>query len=231
MAALASFSVLLLVPALGPFLFPHQRRHSALLARIVDLRVGCRWRAAGGGVLEGNWPARMIHLSYDCFSVEATRILGLVARPVNTGNPSSSITARNLTKKPERVSRKANARKQHPSVSLYPSTNFFRRLPDTGNSAETGGSMSAHERVCTQRIYFRACFYRDRSVGLRDSVAMTGNVFRSNRQALENGINENGWQGCENIFNKSKFRSFRRWRQVTDELKLQLSPRALFPPY
>lgn len=152
MAALASFSVLLLVPALGPFLFPHQRRHSALLARIVDLRVGCRWRAAGGGVLEGNWPARMIHLSYDCFSVEATRILGLVARPVNTGNPSSSITARNLTKKPERVSRKANARKQHPSVSLYPSTNFFRRyrIPET---RQKPADLCRHTNVYAHSVY------------------------------------------------------------------------------
>lgn len=44
-----------------------------------------------GGKLRGNWPVRAMHFTYDHFSVEGTRILGLVVRPVNTGNPFPSM--------------------------------------------------------------------------------------------------------------------------------------------
>lgn len=49
-----------------------------------------RLNSGWGGKLRGNWPARTMHFTYDHFSVEGTRILGLVVRPVNTGNISPS---------------------------------------------------------------------------------------------------------------------------------------------
>lgn len=63
-------------------------------------------RVAGGeqqreGDFGSNWPGSTMHLTYDRFSVGATRILGLVALPVNTGNPSSPVRS-GPNEKPER---------------------------------------------------------------------------------------------------------------------------------
>lgn len=58
----------------------------------------------------------------------------------------------NLTKKPERVSRKENERKQHPSLSLYPSSNFFRRyrIPETRQKA---ADLCRHTKAYAHSVY------------------------------------------------------------------------------
>lgn len=106
--------------------------------------------------------------TYDHFSVEGTRILGLVVRPVNTGNPFPSMLD---------LAKNWNAclvKRARGSVHL--STNFHD-IVYTRNSIQ----------LRAKGVHFQTSFYEGGSDGLRDSVSDEKMFFEA---TVKVGINQ-----------------------------------------